>query len=75
VFEDNQRYRFHKEDVDCKLTSTYYSRLLCLSEVEEDPLVSSSAQALFLTDEPIWEGVDTMKGEVLMEPLLYKLFK
>ena len=75
AFEDNQRYRFHKEDVDRKLTCTFYSSLLCLAEVEEDPLVSSSAQALFLADEPMWEGVDSMKGEVQLDPSLYRLFK
>jgi|TARA_B110001450_G_C17249699_1_gene331004 hypothetical protein len=65
-----QDYQFHKED----LKKTHYfvpSNQFLIIEIEEDPLIGQTTQALFLKYEPMWEGVDQIKSNFLMDPQLY----
>ena len=46
-----------------------------LVEIKEDPLISQSVCAIYLTSHPRWEGVDSACFQYKLDPMLYRLFK
>ena len=51
VFEDNQRYRFHKADLEMGDSDYHTAAQFYLAELEEDPLVSQTVTAIYLAQE------------------------
>lgn len=44
-------------------------------EIEEDPLISKSVKAIFINNQPIWQGVDQVNTEFRVDKVLYQHFK
>jgi hypothetical protein len=44
-------------------------------DIEEDPLISKSIKAIYLRNETIWKGVDSLNSDYKINPDLYLLFK
>ena len=44
-------------------------------EIEEDPLICQSIQAIYLRHAPRWEGVDSVTKHFQIDSYLYVLFK
>lgn len=44
-------------------------------DIEEDPLISKSIKAIYLRNESIWKGVDSLNSDFKIDPDLYHLFK
>ena len=74
MYADQEKFKFHKSDLDPGYNNFSHSKMFYKAEIEQDPQMNLKVYAIYFQNKPRWEGVDSVSSQFEVPPKLYRAF-